>query len=89
MADWEHEFYDSWDDAHQGLYDHMADRVGSSDLYDDVIMQGYVDVLFGDEPARGADRHELMDALHDYFLDVYDFDFDEVWDWESWRELYE
>lgn len=87
-SDWDFGFYEQWDESHQRLYDGMADSMGAPEIYNDPVLQGYVEVLFGDDPVRGDDRDSIQDALEAYMLDVYGYDFDDVWDWEAWREAY-
>lgn len=83
--------YSQWTARQQNIFDSMADNVGSDIIYEDQILQAYVDVLFNgpvQELPRGDEREDIMNALISYVHDSYGYDFVEVWDWQAWREAY-
>lgn len=86
---------DSWDYIEFGLYDSMAG--GYQPLYNDRQLQALYDAaLFENTPlgsdtgyTTSADRGEILNALRDYLWEEYGVDFDDVFDWESYREAYD
>lgn len=89
MPQWDADFYGSWDDTRQELFDSFAQSMQEDiDLYQDQVMQAYVDILFGDDPIGGDRWSQTHNALVEYMFDTYDINFDDVWDWDAWREAY-
>lgn len=77
--------YGSLPDAQQQqfVFESLFSGVGDLEarrIFDDVM---YNDDLSRDER---ADRYE---DLKDYYFDEYGIDFDELWDWEDFREWYD
>lgn len=42
---WDVDFYDEWDEQRQGLFDEFATQLGDTEVYNDILVQAYVDVL--------------------------------------------
>lgn len=53
---------------------------------DDMVMN-FVGVMFDDNLSPDF-RHSTYDALHDYVQDEYGWDFDDLFDWDAYREWY-
>lgn len=78
-----------WSETEERLFD---DLIGAdSRIGDDQFLQGLFDeALFHDIHGHGGPEHDfLMDQLAQYLLDEYDIVFDEVFDWEGWRDWYD
>lgn len=78
-----------WSETEAKLYDDFVeadDRIGN-----DAFLQGLFDAaLFEGIHGGGGPEHDfLMDSLREYLEDTYGIDFDDIFDWEAWREWYE
>lgn len=83
--------YDQYTTRQQEIFDAMVDTTGLDEMRDDRLLTAYVDVLFNGDPGElpvGRERDDIMGALEDYLRDQYDLIFEEVWDWDAWREAY-
>lgn len=76
---------DVWTDKQAEIYeDTFPNPTLSSDpVVEALFFHGYMDMEI-DTPERNAAR----EALYEYLNDEYGVDFDEVFDWEEWREQY-
>lgn len=81
--DWD-EFLD-WSDTESQLFEDMAH---GTDALDDPLLQALYNAAYFDMDLHGRELNAVREALHDYVLDQYDFDFAEFFDWEAWREAY-
>lgn len=60
------------------------------DLGNDAIVQALFHESFFEMDTHSASQIDsLRDTLGAYCEDQYDFDFDQAFDWEEWREFYE
>lgn len=88
----------SWDDGFLEPPGFMSSREleifvgvteGQPEVFQDETLQLlYHEALF-DFDISSANRETTYDLLVDYLWDVYGIDFDEVMDWESYREWYD
>jgi len=76
-----------WSYIEFGLYDQMAS--GNMELYNDNFAQNLYDAALFDHDISRDDRAAIMDTLRDYMWDEYGVDFDDVFDWEAYREAYD
>lgn len=76
-----------WGYIEFSLYEQMAD--GSMNLYNDNMAQNLFDAALFDHDISSGDRAAIMDSLRDYMWDEYGVDFDDVFDWEAYREAYD
>lgn len=76
-----------WSYIEFGLYDQMAS--GNMELYNDNFAQNLYDAALFDHDISRDDRAAVMDTLRDYMWDEYGVDFDDVFDWEAYREAYD
>lgn len=82
MASWESE-YDAWDPIEVNIYEEIT----GGDIQDDYLEILYHEALF-DRDLSPEMRENFLDQLIDYLWDEYDIDFDDVMDWEAFREWY-
>lgn len=85
--DFDYYIPDDWYGAEKDLYDSLVN--GDPILGNDHTLQLLYDVALFDHDIRPEERDMAMDALVDYLWDEYGIDFDEVFDWEGYREWYE
>lgn len=76
-----------WSYIEFGLYDQMAS--GNMELYNDNFAQNLYDAALFDHDISRDDRAAVMDTLRDYMWEEYGVDFDDVFDWEAYREAYD
>lgn len=76
-----------WSYIEFGLYDQMA--TGNMELYNDNFAQNLYDAALFDHDISRDDRAAVMDTLRDYMWEEYGVDFDDVFDWEAYREAYD
>lgn len=56
--------------------------------FDDRVAQALFNEGYFNFDITTSERSAIRDALHDYMIDTYDVDFDEIFDWQAWREAY-
>ena len=56
-------------------------------LAEDSTVMDFVGVMFDDNLSPDF-RHATYDALSDYIMDEYGIDFDDIFDWDAYREWY-
>lgn len=78
---------DEWYQAESILFDMMVG--GDSAMGQDSYLQGLFDTAMFDPDATHEQREEAYDALIDYMWDTYGIDFEDVFDWEDYREWYD
>lgn len=76
-----------WYGAEKDLYDSLVN--GDPILGEDRTLQLLYDVALFDHDIRPDERDAAMDALQEYMWDEYGLDFDDVFDWDGYREWYE
>lgn len=74
-----------WSDAEKNLWHDTFDPIGG---FADRQAQALFDAGYFNTDISSDDRSAIRDALSDYLMDTYGVDFDEVFDWEAWREAY-
>lgn len=88
---WDDEYNvpEDWNSAEIDMYGDFVDideRIGE----DQYLQELFHEALFHDIHGHGGPEHDfLMDQLAEYLLNEYDLLFDEIFDWEGWREWYE
>lgn len=88
MANDPYDTPDDWYSTELVLFDQLIngnEDIGSDyrlqDLFDDALFNGF-------ETLTPEERSDALDELRDYLWDEYGIDFDQEFDWESWREWY-
>lgn len=76
-----------WYGAEKDLYDSLVD--GDPELGNDHTLQLLFDVALFDSDIRPEEREGAMDVLIEYLWDEYGLDFDDIFDWDGYREWYE
>lgn len=78
---------ESWSEEQADLYDQL---VGSDPIVagDQQLQFLYQEALF-DMDLSAPDRQIIIDMLDEYLWEEYQIEFDDVFDWESYREWYE
>lgn len=76
-----------WYGAEKDLYDNLIN--GDPVLGEDRTLQLLFDVALFDADIRPEEREAVMDELVDYLWEEYGLDFDDVFDWDGYREWYE
>lgn len=76
-----------WYGAEKDLYDDLIN--GDPVLGEDRTLQLLFDVALFDADIRPEEREAVMDELVDYLWEEYGLDFDDVFDWDGYREWYE
>lgn len=54
---------------------------------DSFVRDTFWDVMYNDELSL-QQRMDLYDELSDYLYDEYGLEFDDIWDWDAFREWY-
>jgi hypothetical protein len=81
------DFYD-WGYMEMYLYEDMGNGLPSSFQNDRMVQALYDTALFNYDISK-EDRNAVMGSLKDYMWDEYGVDFDDVFDWENYREAYD
>lgn len=76
-----------WGQIEFTLFDSMA--ANAPQLYNDQWMQTLYDAALFDHDISGTDRGAVLSALRDKMQEEYGLDFDDVFDWDSYREAYD
>lgn len=80
--------YYQWNYIETYLYDDMGSTLPQSFMDDRMTQALYDTALFNYDISPG-DRAAVMDALKDRLWDEYGVDFDDVFDWDNYREAYD
>lgn len=78
---------DDWYGAEKDMFDNLVN--GDPVLGQDKSLQLLFDVALFDHDIRPGERDMAYDALVEYMWDEYEIDFDDVFDWDDYREWYE
>ena len=78
---------DDWSYVEFGLFDQMAG--GYQPFYEDRQLQALYDSALFNHDVSSDDRAAIIEGLRDYMWDEYGVDFDDVFDWEAYREAYD
>jgi hypothetical protein len=81
--DFENEFIGRWSATEDLLWN---DAFGSQ--FNDQTAQALYHAAYFDQDYSTDERVQIRQAFADYLADEYDIDFDDVFDWETWRESY-
>lgn len=74
-------------DVEFNLFDSMAGY--HPQLYNDQFVQNLYDAALFDYDLSKTDRAAVLEGLREYMWDEYGMDFDDVFDWEAYREAYD
>lgn len=67
----------------------MWERFNAYGITDDPVAQAlFHEGFYNPGTHEGVDKLAIRDTLADYLRDEYGLDFDDVFDWEAWREMY-
>lgn len=69
------------------LFDQMAGH--DSRMFNDRMVQTLYDAALFEHDISKQDRSAILNSLRDYMADNYGVDFDDVFDWEGFREAYD
>ena len=74
-----------WSSAERDLWAGAFEPIGAfTDTHAQALFNaGYFETEYSKE-----ERSAIRDELSDYLMDAYGYDFDEIFDWEAWREAY-
>ena len=78
-----------WGETESRLYEELISETGESALADDRIFQALYDEAMFNFDLSHQDRVDILDTMRDYAWDEYGIDFDDVFDWEAYREAYD
>lgn len=78
---------DEWSDRESALFEQFVD--GNSVIENDHLLQALYDEALFNFDLSHEDRAAIMDTMRDYVWDEYGIDFDDVFDWEGYREAYD
>lgn len=74
-----------WSETEQTLFADAFEPVGA---FDDSIAQALFNEGYFNFDISSDDRVAIREALDGYMMDTYGVDFNDVFDWEAWREAY-
>jgi hypothetical protein len=75
----------NWSDAERELW---GGAFGESDTFFDPVAQALFNEGYFNFDLSTEQIGQIRDTLHDYLIDEYGIDFDQVFDWEAYREAY-
>jgi len=79
--------YGSLPDIQQQQF--LYDLIGfTGNAQDSELRDMFWDVMYNDELSIGQ-RLDLYESLSTYVFDEYGMEFEDIWDWDSFREWYE
>ena len=73
-----------WSDFEKRLWDDFPD-----DVVDDRIAQAMYNDAYFNHDLTSDDRMAIRSAFSDYLDQEYGIDFDQIFDWDAWRDAYE
>ena len=77
--------FPDWSETELNLFERMAH---DTDALDDPHLQALFDTAFFNFDVDKETRKGARERLTEYIQEVYDFDFDQWFDWAAWREMY-
>ena len=80
--------YSKWSRTEQALWDEVEEQLPLMAREDSTVRFLY-DLAFFDFSLSTSDRRHARLVLSEYLWDEYGVDFDEVFDWEEYRNRYE
>ncbi len=78
-------FLEDWSRGEQELYTGAFQSIGG---IDDPVAQTLFDNAYFNRDIDPEMRAEAREALDRYVRDEYGYEFDELFDWDAWRESY-
>lgn len=78
---------DEWGRNESALYEDFTG--GNSDMENDRLLQALYDEALFNFDLSNEDRAAIMETMRDYVWDEYGIDFDDVFDWEGYRDAYD
>ena len=85
MANYEFDFIGGWTENQQSLYESAFEPIGA---FDDPVAQTLFENGYLNPDVSSDDRITAREVLSDYIADTYGYDFDDIFDWEAWRDSY-
>lgn len=84
--DWLNSQYSDWNEGYKDVYEHLAH---GTDALNDRIAQELFDAAYvAMDYADTGLLQGIRDSLESYLMSEYGINFDDVFDWEAWREAY-
>lgn len=77
----------SWSEDEANLYDELVS--GNPEIAGDHQLQFLYNEALFDMELSPPDRQIVLDLLEEYLWDEYNIDFDDVFDWDAYRDWYE
>lgn len=77
----------SWSEQEANLYDDFLS--GNPEIASDHQLQFLYHAALFETDLSAPDRHIILVELENYLLEEYDIEFDDVFDWDGYREWYE
>lgn len=75
-----------WSDTERSLYQNAFEPVGA---YQDMTAQALYNEGYFNRDINHDARMAIRESLDAYMADVYGVNFQEIFDWDTWREAYE
>lgn len=75
----------NWSETEKDLWQDAFESVGA---FDDRYAQTLFNAGYFETDYSSDERSAIRDRLSEYLMDEYGVDFDDVFDWEAWREAY-
>lgn len=82
------ETLDDWDPEESALFERLMGD-DSNDANGDTYLQELFDAAMFHPEAGPSERQAAYDELIEYLRDEYDIDFEDIFDWEDYREWYD
>lgn len=77
-----------WSDTEAELFQPLVSESEGALANDRLAQALYDEAMFNMDLSRD-DRFDIMETLRDYLWEEYEIDFDDIFDWEGWREVYD
>lgn len=84
MADWDF-LPNDWSNSERDMWQDAFEPIGA---FDDRVAQALFNEGYFNFDIDSSDRMAIREALDDYMMSEYGVDFNEIFDWEAWREAY-
>lgn len=83
-----------WGRNEKDLWVEMVDSSGGGsaskpDVHNDQLLRAMYDTALYNWDITPEERRAVMDTMVDYLWDEYEIDFDDVFDWEGYRDAYD
>lgn len=80
---------DEWSPTESRLFEEFVTGSEVSALANDRLLQALYDEALFNRDISDKDRAAIMETMRDYVWDEYGIDFDDVFDWEGYRDAYD